>query len=93
LNNGTATFSDFSVRVPGASVLLSGTYSLLNLRINLQGPMRMDASLSHATTGVNSVLVKVLAPVIRQGKSNKVVPVRISGTYEHPSYGLALGAK
>jgi hypothetical protein len=42
LNNGTARFSDLSVRVPGASVLLAGTYSLLNLRINLQGPMKMD---------------------------------------------------
>jgi AsmA-like C-terminal region len=93
LRNAVANFSGFSISIPGASALLSGTYNLLNERINLHGTLRMDSSISHATTGLKSVLLKVLNPVLKKKRSaGSVLPVRITGTYRQPSFGLAVAS-
>jgi hypothetical protein len=93
LRNGVATFSQLSFGVPGATARLEGTYNLLNDRIDLHGTLAMQADLSQATKGVKSFLLKALDPFFKKKHAGAVVPVRIGGTYSHPSYSVDLTGK
>lgn len=92
LHEGTARFSNLFVNVSGASAELGGSYSLLNEKIDLRGILRTTTPPSGSTTGIKSVLLKVLDRFFKKQR-NFVVPVRIGGTYANPSFGLALGSK
>jgi hypothetical protein len=94
LKDGVATFSNLTFSVPGARADLHGTFNLLNKQVNLQGTLEMDAKLSQTTKGVKSFLLKALDPFFKKKKhTGSVVPVKITGTYPHPTYGLALGSQ
>lgn len=93
LLGGTATFSDLSFRVPGTHARVHGTYNLINDKIDLRGQMRVDSEISNTTSGAKSFLLKMMNPFFRKKRKGEVVPVRISGTYDHPTYGLDLNDK
>lgn len=95
LRNGIATLSNISFTVPGAFAHLAGTYSLLTEEVNLSGTLRMDVKPSQATKGFKSFLLKAIDPLFKDKKRNAgaVVPVKITGTYSHPSFGIALRRK
>jgi hypothetical protein len=88
LNNAIATFSDLSFSVPGALAHLHGTYALLTQQINFHGSLQLDHKLSKGSTGVKSVLLKSLEPLLKKKNAGEIVPIRIGGTFSHPSYGL-----
>jgi hypothetical protein len=93
LANGVARFSDLSFGVPGARAKMQGTYNLVNERINLHGLLYMNARLSHATTGIKSFLLKALSPFLKSNHPGEVLPVSITGTYDHPSYHISPQSK
>jgi hypothetical protein len=93
VRNGVATFTNASFRVPGAVAHLAGTYNLLNERVDLSGTLAMQADLSQATKGVKSFLLKALDPFFKRKHAGAVVPIQITGTYEHPQYGISLNPK
>jgi len=86
--SGVAHFSTISFQVPGANALLNGTYGLVNHKINLHGRMRVDSRISKTTTGIKSLILKIMDPIFRKKKAGEVVPVHIAGTYEKPDFGL-----
>jgi len=90
LEGGVARFSDLSFGVPGAKARMYGTYDLLNERIDLHGRMRVDTKISKTATGMKSFLLKAMDPFFRKKKKGEVVPIHITGTYEHPQFGLDL---
>jgi hypothetical protein len=90
MERGIATFSDLSFGVPGASAHMYGTYNILNHRIDFHGKMRVDTKISKTTTGMKALLLKAMDPFFRKNKKGEVVPVHITGTYEHPQFGLDL---
>ncbi len=90
---GIATFTDLSFSVPGAAARMHGTYNLLNHKIDLHGQMQVDSKISNTESGAKALLLKVMEPFFKKKKKGEVVPVRISGTYEHPSFGLDLNDK
>jgi hypothetical protein len=91
LKDGTAKFSNLSFSVPGAWAQMQGTYNLLTERIDLHGSLRTDSELSKTTHGVKTLLLKVLQPLFKKKRAGYAMPVRITGTYDHPSFGLDLG--
>ena len=91
--DGIARFSDLSFWVPGAHARVEGTYNLINYKIDLRGRMRVDTKISDTTTGAKSFLLRMMDPIFRKKKKGEVVPVKISGTYDHPTFGLDLGDK
>lgn len=93
LDDGTATFTDLRFAVPGVKARLQGTYNIINHRIDLHGPMRVDTKISHTTSGMKSFLLKLIDPIFKKKHKGEVVPVHIGGTYEHPQFGLDLGEK
>jgi hypothetical protein len=93
LARGTSTFSDLSFGVPSASARMHGTYDLLDHKIDLRGQMQVDTKISNTENGPKAVLLKAMEPFFKKKKKGEIVPVRISGTYEHPTYGLDLRDK
>jgi hypothetical protein len=93
LLNGVATFPDLSFRVPGAHSRVHGTYDLTNYKIDLRGQLRVDSEISNTTSGTKALFLKMVNPFFRKKRKGEVVPVRISGTYDHPTFGLDLNDK
>lgn len=93
LINGVATFSDLSFHIPGAGSRMHGTYNVLNERIDLRGQLRVDTEISNTQTGVKSLLLKVIQPFFKRKEKGQIVPVRLAGTYDHPTFGLDLRDK
>ncbi len=88
LSGGTAQFSRLNVSVPGASAALRGTYKLESHAVDLHGTLHTDAKLSNATTGFKAFLMKVVELAKKKDKNGASVPVRVTGTYEKPDFGL-----
>jgi hypothetical protein len=89
VRDGTATFSDLEFVIPGADANMHGTFSLLNEKIDMHGTLKMDAKFSQSTSGIKSLLAKVLDPFLNK-KQGSVVPVLVDGTYSNPHFGLDL---
>lgn len=88
LVKGIAQFSKLSARDGDATAWFRGNYDLTNERVNLHGQLTTEASLSKTTSGIKSVFAKALEALFKKGRHEKVVPVKISGTYHNPSFGL-----
>jgi len=88
LNHAIATFSDLSFSVPGALAHVHGTYGLLTEQVNLHGTLQVDNKLSRGSKGVKSVLLKSVEPFFKKKNAGEIVPIKIGGTFSHPSYGL-----
>ena len=93
LKNATATFSRLSLRVPGANAVLHGTYKLENAAVDLHGTLQTEVDLSKATTGFKAVLMKVVEAAKAKKKEGAIVPVKVSGTYQKPEFGLDVVAE
>ncbi|MGH9514088.1 MAG: hypothetical protein ACRD3P_00220 [Terriglobales bacterium] len=88
LLKGIAQFSKLSARDGNATAWFHGNYDLTNEQVNLHGQLTTEASLTNTTSGIKSVFAKALEPLFKKGHHEKVVPVKISGTYHNPSFGL-----
>ncbi len=89
LKDGLITFHDLNFGVTGADIDLNGTYALRSGELDFRGHLRLTAKLSQVTTGFKSVLLKPFDPFFRKdGKT--VLPIKITGTRDHPSFGLNL---
>jgi hypothetical protein len=87
---GSIDFSKLSFKVTGASVQLSGTYALEAGQIDFHGKLFLDAKLSQTTTGAKSFLLKAVDPFFKGKQGGSEVPIKITGTKDHPIYGLDL---
>jgi hypothetical protein len=90
LGNGIATLADLSFGVPGATARMRGTYDLIGHKTDLRGQLEVDSKISNTTHGVKALLLKMMDPFFKKRKRGEILPVRISGTYEHPSFGLSI---
>ena len=93
LKDGIATFSNLSFGVPGALAQMQGTYDLISEKVDLHGTLKMDATVSHTAHGPKAVLFKLVDPFFKRKPRGSEVPVKITGTYRHPSFGLDLGGR
>lgn len=87
LRDGQITFRRLTFGVTGASVELAGTYGLQNEQLDFHGTLHLEAKLSQITTGVKSFLLKPFDPFFRKN-GETVLPIKITGTRESPSFGL-----
>jgi hypothetical protein len=90
LKNTTARFSSLSFGVPGATTQLHGTYNVVSKKIDLHGTLKTDEEPSGTTHGFKTAMLKVLEPFFKKRHLGYVMPVKITGTYEHPVFGLDL---
>jgi hypothetical protein len=58
--------------------------------MDFHGTLRMQAKLSQTMTGFKSLLLKPVDPFFRKGGAGAVLPIKITGTRQNPSFGLEL---
>jgi AsmA-like C-terminal region len=92
LADGLAQFTNLQFGIPGVRARMSGTYDILNYKINLHGRMRVETRIFKTTSGVKSLFLKFIDPIFKK-KKGEVVPVHIEGTYQKPQFGLDLADK
>ena len=93
LQSGILSLSGINFDIPGAGVQLAGTYALQPETLDIYGKVKMQAKLSQTTTGVKSFLLKFADPIFSKAGKGTVLPIRITGSVQHPHYGLDLGHK
>ena len=72
---------------------MDGTFNLINSKVDLHGQLQVDTKISNTENGAKALLLKAVEPFFKKKKKGEVIPVRISGTYQHPSFGLDLEDK
>lgn len=85
LDNGVVRFSRLSFSVPGAHIQLAGRYKLRSGALNMQGHFSMQATLSDTQSGIKHWLLKPLDPLFSKNGAGFSVPIKITGTKNHPS--------
>jgi hypothetical protein len=88
LNRGIIAFESLSFRVPGVTVSLHGNYGLLDQSLDFHGTARLEAKLSQTTTGFKSFLLKAINRFFEKKNAGAVIPIKIQGTRDKPSFGL-----
>lgn len=79
IRKGVATTEGLTFAVPGAEAKLNGWYDLKTTEVHLLGVVKMEAGLSHVTTGFKSLLLTPLNPFFKGKKSGAVIPIAITG--------------
>ena len=87
LSGGVLALSGIDYKLPGATVLMDGTYSLPAEALDFHGIVRTAAEASHMTTGIKSLLLKPLDPLLKKKGAGMQLPVALTG----PKSGLKLG--
>lgn len=90
LTNGVLELPALSFIVRGAEVRLAGSYGLRGERLGFTGQLRLQARVSQTTTGIKSVLLKIIDPFFRKHGAGAVLPIRVGGTVAQPEFGLNL---
>jgi hypothetical protein len=92
--DGRLDFSKLDYTLPGASVALSGLYSLDGNQFEFTGKVRTDAKVSQMVASRwKSVLLKPVDPFFKKNGAGAEIPVKVSGTRSAPKFGLDLGHK
>jgi hypothetical protein len=94
MESGKLSFSKLNYTLPGATVALTGTYSLDGDEFEFAGKMRTDAKVSQMVASKwKSILLKPVDPFFKKNGAGAEMPVKISGTKSAPKFGLDLGHK
>jgi hypothetical protein len=79
--------SNVSFSVPGARVDVDGRYAMRAESLDFRGTVRLEAKLSQMTSGVKSVLLKLVDPLFRRDNAT-IIPVTVQGTVDEPKVRL-----
>jgi uncharacterized protein involved in outer membrane biogenesis len=89
--DGVVTFYNLSFAVQGASLHLDGTYNLDSTAMDFHGDLLLQAKLSQTTTGAKSFFLKAADPFFKGKNGGTDLPIKITGTKDHPTFGLDKG--
>ena len=94
MEGGKLSFSKLDYTLPGASVALTGEYTLDGERFEFEGKVRTDAKVSQMVASKwKSILLKPVDPFFKKNGAGAEIPVKVSGTKSAPKFGLDLGHK
>lgn len=88
LSGGAAKFSEVVMDVPGAEAQMTGTFNILNERIDFHGTLKTDVKLSQTQHGIKAALLKPLDPFFKRRSGGASIPVEMTGTYSQPHFGM-----
>jgi hypothetical protein len=87
MRGGVISLANVSFSVPGARVDVGGTYAMRSEALDFRGTVRVDAKLSQMTSGMKSVLLRLIDPLFRRNNAT-VIPITVRGTVEEPKVRL-----
>lgn len=89
LSNALLTLTALQFRIPGATVRLAGSYGLRTEAIEMDGSLRMQATISEAAGGgIKGALLKLVDPLFRKKGAGAVIPIKVRGTRSDPKFGV-----
>ena len=88
MDQSTINMSNLVFAVEGADIDLAGSYQVDSGRLDFRGHLEMDAKLSQTMTGVKSFFLKAVDPFFEKKGAGTYLPIKITGTKDHPNYGL-----
>ena len=88
LEEGVITLPALSYTVPGAAILLKGTYGLEDGALNFDGAARMEAPVSKMVGGWKGMLLMPADRLLKKDGAETEVPIQISGTREKPEFTI-----
>lgn len=92
MGNGKLDFEDLNFEMPGATVHLTGVYTLDGRQFDFTGKVRTKAELSHmVATWWKSWLLKPADPFFHKHGAGAEIPVKITGTNAAPKFSLKMG--
>jgi hypothetical protein len=92
MKDGKMTFPDLVYELPGATIQLSGIYTLDGDHFDFTGKVRTKAELSQMVASKwKSILLKPVDPLFHKNGAGAEIPIKISGTGSTPHIGLKLG--
>ncbi len=91
LNQSQATFPKLIFSLPGASLLLQGSFELTNQTLDFHGDLRLQAKVSQTIRGIKSLLLKPVDRLFERNGAGTVVPLKITGTRANPSFQVDFG--
>ena len=94
MEGGKLTFSKLDYTLPGATVNLTGVYSLDGNEFDFDGKIRTDAKVSQMVASKwKSLMLKPVDPFFHKDGAGAVIPVKVTGTKGAPKFGLDLRHK
>lgn len=90
MRGGVIRIPRVTFEIPGARVDMNGAYRTRGEALDFKGTVRLEAKLSQMTTGLKSVLLKIVDPLFRR-EGRTVVPITVGGTVDEPKVGLDVG--
>ncbi|HYP13758.1 MAG TPA: AsmA-like C-terminal region-containing protein [Bryobacteraceae bacterium] len=93
IGEGVIKLDRMTFEVPGAMVLIAGSYGMRSEQIDMQGKLRMQARVSQTMRGWKSLLLKAADPFFAKDGAGAVIPISISGSRDQPKFGLNLRGK
>ncbi len=88
MKQGVLSFSFLHFQIPGTHADMTGQYSLDGQTFDFHGMLKLDAKLSHMTTGWKSLLLRPVDPFFHKNGAGTEVPFKIEGTRAEPHFGL-----
>ena len=90
LLDAVAHFPHVSFSVPGALANMQGAYNLNDERVNLRGDLMVDKKFSKTAYGLGSHVITWAGEKLfaKSTGAGEILPVRLTGTYSHPSLGM-----
>jgi hypothetical protein len=91
LKNGVATLTQISFEVPSAEAHMHGTFNLMNDKLDFHGTLKTDSDFSKMSGGgIKSIFLRPFDALFKKKPKGAEIPVKMTGTYYHPEYGLEL---
>jgi hypothetical protein len=91
VGGGVVTLPSIDFEVPGAQILLKGTYGMDGGTLNFAGTARMDAPVSKMVGGWKGFLLKPADRFLKKDGAGTQIPIHIEGTRESPQFGIDFG--
>lgn len=88
--NGIASLPNITFEAPGIHGRMKGTFTLHDRGIDFNGILQTSGKLSDTTSGVKTVLLKILGPLWPKRGSVQSIPFHIGGNASHPMVRLRL---
>jgi len=85
---GVITLPALTYTVPGAVIVLKGTYGVEGGALDFTGSAKLDATVSQMVGGVLGALLKPADRYFKKDGAGTEIPIRISGTREDPKFGV-----
>lgn len=87
---GVITLPNLAFDVPGADILLKGTYTLSGGGLDFKGLAKMQATVSKMVGGWKGFLLKPADRFFKKDGAGTEVPIHVAGTYKNPDFGIDL---